>query len=203
MPRAIRRFLAVAAIAAGCAVTAGAHAEEEGFWESAWHTLRDPAPETWYQGIWKNWTDTFQDGGTTIMLPINTYHLRFAYPPEKIDSYTEWPLGLGLARSRFDADGNKREVFAFIFQDSGGTPQYQVGYLWLKQWRPMQSAQDFRLGLGYTLFLMAREDSSYIPFPGILPVAGVGFKGFSIETTYIPGGNGYGNVIFTWAQYTF
>ena len=203
MPRPIRLRLAAAALAAGCIFTASANAEEEGFWESAWHTLRDPAPETWYQGIWKNWADSFKDGGTTVMLPISTYHLRSAYPPEKIDTYTEWPLGFGLGRTRYDQYGNSREVFAFGFQDSHGKPQYQVGYLWLKNWRPIESTQDFRLGLGYTLFLMAREDTNYYPVPGILPVASAGFKGFVLQTTYVPGGQGYGNVIFTWAQYTF
>ncbi|MCX7892909.1 MAG: lipid IV(A) palmitoyltransferase PagP [Burkholderiales bacterium] len=203
MPGFPKWVVAAVLFASGAAAPALARAEDQSFWQSAWHTLRDPGPETWYQGIWKNWTDTYQEGRWTAMLPINTYHLRFAYTDEKIDTYTEWPLGFGIARSRFDEYGNRREVFAFVFQDSHGKPQYQVGYLWLKQWRPLADAQDFRLGLGYTLFLMAREDSNYIPFPGILPVASVGYKRLTIETTYVPGGIGYGNVIFTWAQFTF
>jgi palmitoyl transferase len=199
---------AAAAFVAAVACASGAQAQAptangEKWYESAWQTLRDPAAPTWYEGIWKNWTDTFRDGRTTLMAPIYTYHLPYAYPPEKRDQYTESPFGFGLGRTRYDEHGNTREVYAFGFQDSHGKPEYHLGYLWLKNWRPLEADRDFRLGAGYTVFLFARSDQNYIPIPGILPVLSAGYKGFVLQTTFVPGGNGNGNVIFTWAQFAF
>jgi palmitoyl transferase len=197
-------FLLTAVLAALAVAQATAAPAADTTWrESAWHTLRDPGPSTWYEGIWKNWSDTFRDGRTTLMLPIHTYHMPYAYPPEKRDQYTEWPLGVGLGRTRIDEYGNTREVYAFGFQDSNGKAQYNVGYLWLKNWRPVEADRDFRLGAGYTVFLFARSDQNYVPIPGVLPVLSAGYKGFTLQTTFVPGGNGNGNVIFTWAQFAF
>lgn len=197
-------ILVGAALAADVAVALPAQAQSEPPWhESAWHTLRDPAAPTWYEGIWKNWSDTFAAGRTSVMLPVHTHHMPYAYPPEKRDRYTEWPLGFGLGRTRFDEYGNTREVYAFAFQDSHGKAQYNVGYLWLKNWRPVEADRDFRLGAGYTVFLFARSDQNYVPIPGVLPVLSAGYKRFTLQTTFVPGGNGNGNVVFTWAQFAF
>jgi palmitoyl transferase len=204
MKGAAATMLAAAVLAAGAALAAPLPGRtDEPWYESAWHTLRDPAPPTWYEGIWQNWSDTFTAGRTTAMLPVYTYHMPYAYPPEKRDQYTEWPLGFGLGRSRDDEFGNTREVYAFGFQDSHGKAQYNAGYLWLKNWRPIEADRDFRLGAGYTVFLFARSNYNYVPIPGVLPVLSAGYKGFRLQTTFVPGGNGNGNVIFTWAQFTF
>jgi len=177
---------------------------KEVWYEQAWHTLRDPAPDTWYKGIWKNWSDTFRLGDTTVLVPFSTYHFRFAYTQEQIDNYTEWPWGFGVGRTRPDERGNARDVYAMAFQDSHGKPSYMVGYRYMWQWRPIKSATDFRIGAGYTVFLMSREDTwNYFPFPGILPVATLGYKRFALETAYVPGGQGYGNILFTYAVITF
>lgn len=174
------------------------------WYQQAWYTLRDPQPATWYEGIWKNWRDTFRLGDTTVLIPFSTYHLRFAYEQEKIDQYVEWPWGFGLARSRPDERGNQRIVYAMAFQDSNSKPTYMAGYRYMWEWRPFESAADLRIGAGYTLFLMSRSDTfGYVPFPGILPVGTIGYKRFALETAYVPGGQGYGNVLFTFARIQF
>ncbi len=56
-------------------------------------------------------------------------------------------------------------------------------------------------GLGYTAFLTAREDDShYELLPGILPLASIAYNKASVNATYIPGGNGNGNVAFFWLR---
>jgi palmitoyl transferase len=200
----VANALTAAAFAAGLSVASAAVVQNQETWyESAWYTLRDPVAPTWYEGIGKNWSETFKGGRTTVMLPVYTYHMPYAYPPEKRDQYTDWPFGFGLGRTRYDEHGNTREVYAFGFQDSHAKAQYNVGYLWLQNWRPVESDRDFRLGAGYTVFLFARSDYNYVPIPGVLPVLSAGYKGFTLQTTFIPGGNGNGNILFTWAQFTF
>jgi palmitoyl transferase len=87
------------------------------------------------------------------------------------------------------------------FQDSHFKPQWMTGYVWRAVWRP---AEDMRLGLGWTAFVMARADiGHYTPFPGILPTASIGYKKLSLETTYVPGARGAGNVLFFWGKWHF
>lgn len=177
---------------------------EEKWYEQAWHTLRDPEPEKWHQGIWKTWSDTFRLGDTIVYIPFSTYHFRFAYTKEQIDKYTEWPLGFGLGRAMPDERGNLRDVYAMVFQDSHSKPTYMTGYRYMWQWRPMKSATDFRVGAGYTVFLMSRDDVwNRIPFPGIVPVGTIAYKRLALESVYVPGGHGYGNVLFTYVRLQF
>jgi hypothetical protein len=178
---------------------------KEPWYQQAWHTVRDPAPEKWYQGVWKNWSDLWRLGDTTVVIPFSTYHFRFAYTREQIDEYTEWPFGFGFGRARPDERGNMRDVYIMGFQDSHGKPSYMAGYRYMWQWRPIEGASDFRIGAGYTIFLMARSDTfgGYVPFPGILPVATIAYKRFALESAYVPGGQGVGNVLFTYARIQF
>jgi len=153
------------------------------------------------QRAWKPVAETYEQGQNELYLPFRTYHLRSAYPREKIDSYQEHPPGLGFGRGRYDEKGNYEGVYAMGFQDSHFKPQWMAGYVWRAIWRP---AEDMRLGLGWTAFVMAREDiGHYTPFPGILPTASIGYKKLSLETTYVPGARGAGNVLFFWGKWHF
>ncbi len=150
---------------------------------------------------WRNWMDTIRLGEDMVLTPINTYHMRWAYPAEKIARYTEWPRGLGYGRARWDANGNRREVFGIIFEDSGGRLQYNIGYLFTWNTRAFGTDPDIIFGAGYVLMLMGRWDWSYLPIPLMFPVVSLGFARISIETTFVPGWEGYGNVFFTWVQF--
>ncbi|HEY5762381.1 MAG TPA: lipid IV(A) palmitoyltransferase PagP [Rhodocyclaceae bacterium] len=139
------------------------------------------------------------DGDTEVFLPFLTYHLRYAYTPEKIASYEESPLGFGIGRGRFLDDGNWAGLFVMGFQDSHSRPQWLAGYGWQKIWN---TGPGIRIGLGYTAFLTARTDiNHYQPTPAILPLASIGYGNLSIEGTFVPGGTGYGNILFFWAKW--
>ena len=153
----------------------------------------------WFQGVRSKLTDIWQTGSSDILVPLHTHHLRSAYDSSKIDSYQENPYGLGYGRSKLDGDGDLQGVYAMTFQDSDHKPSYMAGYMFQKFWRP---AADWRVGGGFTAFVMARSDTwHYTPFPAALPFGSIGYKRLAIEATYVPGGNGYGNVIFIWSRF--
>ena len=75
-----------------------------------------------------------------------------------------------------------------------------VGYAYQKNWRPAET-DDFRLGLGFTLGVTARQQYNYIPTPLPLPVFSVEYKKAAIQATYIPGVRNNGNVLFCWLRW--
>ncbi|MEO1766507.1 lipid IV(A) palmitoyltransferase PagP [Thiobacter aerophilum] len=169
------------AVLAGLAALSAAHAEDV----SAWARARERLATIW------------NEGSNDFYLPFHTHHLRFAYSREKIDSYQENPVGFGYGRSLYE-DGVWRGLYAMGFQDSHFKPSYMVGYgqQWL--WQPMP---EWRVGGGFTTFLMTRADiGHYTPFPGILPMASVGYRQLSVEAAYVPGARGAGNLLFFWAR---
>jgi palmitoyl transferase len=79
---------------------------------------------------------------------------------------------------------------------------YTVGYTWIPTWNVGKS--EVKVGAGLTGFLMSREDYfGGVPFPGLLPVASISYKQLSLQATYVPGGQGNGNVLFAWGKWTF
>ena len=144
---------------------------------------------------------TAKEGDWELYVPLYTYHMRYAYTAEKISSYNENPWGLGLGRGRIDEKGNWHGLYAMFFHDSHNKPEYQLGYAFKTFW-PL--AENLKAGLGYTVFLGARSDiNNYIPFLGILPVASLEYGKVSLDATYVPGGEGNGNVMFIWSKIRF
>jgi len=151
-------------------------------------------------GVIHNWVDTIRLGETMVMTPINTYHLRSVYPPEKIARYTEWPRGMGFGRALTDERGNRRELFGIVHEDSAARLQYNFGYIHIWNWRVLGDRPDLTVGAGYLLFLMGRWDWNYAPLPIMLPLLSLGLGRISIESTFVPGVEGLGAVVFTWIQ---
>ena len=85
------------------------------------------------------------------------------------------------------------------FQDSHFKPEWIAGYGWKTYW-PLGS--EVRLGLGYTAGLTTRADyGNYAPVPFILPIGSLEYGRFALESAYVPGGKGNGNVFFIWAKW--
>ena len=157
------------------------------------------ADKPWYQRLWSPITNAYDNGDWEIYLPLRTHHLRSYYTADKIATYQESPRGFGLGSGLYNEHGNWEGVYAMAFQDSHFKPMYMAGYGWKAMWRP---AEDVRLGLGYTAGLMSRTDIiGYVPFPIVLPMASVAYKGLSLEGTFVPGGKGFGNIFFIWAKW--
>lgn len=145
-------------------------------------------------------TDTWQQGDQQLYLPFHTHHLRSAYTKEKIDSYREDNWGLGYGRTRYE--GDKWEgVYGMAFLDSNDHVQPIVGYA--RKWMYGQK-ESLNAGLGYTAFITMRADVLHnIPFPGAAPIASVAYDKVSLNTAYIFGGNGNGNIFFFWSTIGF
>lgn len=157
-----------------------------GFWQSFKYNVS----ETWKSSTWD------------LYIPVNTWHNRWLYDREKIDSYNERPWGVGIGRSRFDEDGNWHALYAMEFQDSHNQFQPIAGYGYQRIWYP-DAAKNWRLGFGYTAAITARHEYSYIPIPIILPMFAIEYKRFAVQNVYIPGLRNDGNVLFTWVRWQF
>jgi palmitoyl transferase len=139
----------------------------------------------------------WDEGGDDLYVPLHTHHLRSAYSDEQIAHFNETPWGLGYGRSRTE-DGHWEALYGMVFQDSHNKPEPMVGYAYQWLW---SAPQNVRAGLGYTLLVTARDDLySYTPLPGILPIASLQYGKVSLNTTYVPGGRGFGNILFFWSR---
>jgi len=162
--------------------------------------------QSWYSKAWntasKHLSDVWNKGDIEVYVPFWSYHLPFAYSPEKRSQYTEYPAGGGIGKGFYNESGNWEGIYLMEFQDSHGKPMYMGGYGWVPTWNPINEKS--RIGVGATVFMFMRSDINYYaPTPGILPMATMGYGPVDIQVAYIPGGEGYGNVLFWWAKYSF
>lgn len=161
--------------------------------------LRAEGVSSWLDQAKDELATTWHEGRSEVYLPLHTAHLRGAYSREKIDSYQETPWGLGYGRGRFDEKGNWHGLYAMGFQDSHYKPEWLAGYGWKTYWN---LGAEVRLGLGYTAGFTTRSDiGHYTPLPLVLPIGSLDYREVSLEAAYVPGGKGYGNVLFFWAKW--
>ena len=158
----------------------------------------------WWDWFKQDVTDTWeQPQNYDLYLPFLTWHNRFTYDKEKTDRYNERPWGGGFGVSRYNADGNWSSLYAMAFKDSHNNWEPIIGYGWEKGWYLDQN-RDFRLGLGLTAAVTARQDfANYVPLPVVLPLLSASYNQASEKLTYIPGTYNNGNVLFAWFRYGF
>ena len=155
----------------------------------------------WMQGVCRQLSETWIQGQDDLYLPFRAIHLPYAYSEKTINSLRETTWGLGYGRSRYDAAGDWNAWYGMLFLDSKSNLQPAVGYAHQWIWGPRQG---LHAGLGYTVVLTARADyHSYTPIPGLLPIASINYGRASLNATFVPGGTGYGNVIFLWGRVGF
>ncbi|MDE2618454.1 MAG: lipid IV(A) palmitoyltransferase PagP [Burkholderiales bacterium] len=151
--------------------------------------------------ICKRLTDTWNEGEHDLYLPFHTFHLPYAYSDEAINTYRENTWGLGYGRSRHDESGSWNGLYGMLFLDSHSKLQPIVGYghQWL--WGPREG---LHAGLGYTVFVTARADiRSYTPIPAVLPIASINYGKVAVNAAFMPGGMGFGNILFLWGRVGF
>lgn len=142
----------------------------------------------------------WDEGGNDLYVPLHTHHLRYAWSDAEISRFNETPLGLGYGRSRVRGD-RWEGVYGMVFLDSNNKVEPMIGYAYQWLWGAPES---LRAGLGYTVLVTAREDiNSYLPIPGILPIGSLQYGKVSLNTTYVPGGRGFGNILFFWSTISF
>lgn len=146
-------------------------------------------------------SNTWKQGNSDLYIPFHAHHFRYAYTDEEIDRFREDNWGLGYGRSLYDADGNWDGVYFMGFLDSNSKPEYTLGYSHQWMWG---APQGLHAGLGYTAFLNFRSNFfHYFPTPLLLPVASVNYSKVSVNTTFVPGTKGNGNILFFWSRVGF
>lgn len=157
----------------------------------------------WWGRFTGNVAETWDNSpNKEFYLPVITWHNRWTYDKEKTDAYNERPWGAGYGVGRFDADGDWHAIYLMAFKDSFNKWQPIGGYAYEKIWRPIDD-EDFRLGLGFTAGVTARDNWHYVPIPGLLPLASIGYQQLTFQATYIPGTYNNGNVFFAWLRWQF
>ncbi len=158
-------------------------------------------PSTFFGGICKTFSDTWNEGKDDLMVPFHTHHLRYAYSSERISRLVENTWGLGYGRTRYDQRGNSDSLYAMGFRDSHNDFEPIIGYA--HRWN-VGDVDGIHAGLGYTVFITARSDTAhYLPIPGVLPVASLNYRRTGVNMTYVPGGKAHGNILFFWAHIGF
>ena len=153
---------------------------------STWSYIQDTLSQTWNANDYE------------LFIPINIWHNRSYYSSDKIDSYNENPWGLGVGKYRFDNDGDWHSLYVMAFSDSHKDIEPVAGYAFQKMWRP---GNGFRIGAGYTVGLTMRQDFNYLPIPIAAPLASIEYKQLALQSAYIFGGEGNGNILFTWLRW--
>jgi len=180
----LKHWLAVLAVLA--IVVSTTSFAEDSVKPDMWSRVQDSLSQTWASENYE------------LYIPVNTWHNRSYYTAEKIDSYNEQPWGLGIGKYRFDDDGDWHALYAMTFQDSHNDVEPVAGYAFQHVWRP---ANDFHFGVGYTVGMTMRKDMHYVPIPVIAPLMSVAYKQLAVQSTYIIGGEGHGNILFTWLRW--
>jgi palmitoyl transferase len=159
-------------------------------------SVADPvtSSSSWWSRAWADLDQTWHSEQYELYVPLHTWHNRRMYTAEKIASYNENPWGIGAGKVRYDDQGNWHALYVMEFLDSHSKVEPIAGYGYEKIWRP---SENWRFGLGFTAGLTARQDESYAPIPLVLPLVSVEYGRFSLQSTYVPGGKGNGNVLFT------
>ncbi|CAH6635301.1 Lipid A palmitoyltransferase PagP [Pseudocitrobacter vendiensis] len=186
-----RIYLFAAIIAAQLCVLPAANASFTESVRNGFSTLNDNIAQTWDEPQHYD-----------LYVPAITWHARFAYDKEKTDRYNERPWGAGFGVSRWDEKGNWHGIYLMAFKDSWNKWEPIGGYGWEKTWRPLTD-DNFRLGLGYTVGVTARDNYNYVPIPVLLPMASIGYGPATFQMTYIPGTYNNGNVYFAWMRFQF
>jgi len=135
----------------------------------------------WFVDAWEGSKRIFREGRSDLVLPMFALHPAYKYPNRHDQNIYPW--GAGVSRTLIDEKDNERLIYALGFSDSHFDFQPMVGYGWIARW-PLFAG--LKGGLGYTVFISARSDTNYIPFPAVLPLASIGTDRLTLYGSWIP-----------------
>ena len=165
----------------------------------------DTPNKRFYREFWDDTigstSDIIKNGDWNVYVPVQTYHMHFAYSKEQRNDQNNNPMpGIGIGRGKYLENGNWTGIYAMEFKESWDKPEWHLAYNYNWLWK---TDAGIRYGLGASAGLMMRADyASYTPLPFILPTFQIGYKHVSLEATYVPGfKHGTGNVAFFWLKF--
>ncbi|MCE2970722.1 MAG: hypothetical protein LW847_10995 [Burkholderiales bacterium] len=189
------RLRCAAALAAALALSNGAAAQEStsSWWSRALTAINDTTPAglkpvdqrssgwSWFTDQWESGKALIAKGQANLLLPAITTH-----PAGTYDNYYRqngYPYGAGIGSYFIDDRDNERIVYAMAFSDSHYNIEPLAGYAWVARW-PIFGSR-LKAGIGYTAFLTARNDTLWLPVPGVLPLISIGTDEASVYVSHV------------------
>jgi palmitoyl transferase len=123
------------------------------------------------------------DGGVDVFLSGYAWHPPSSYDEGKKEDLNEKAWGTGIGRSMVDAGGQQRSFYLFVSEDSHNDPQVMMGYSWLAR---TPSRGGLRLGAGYTLMMIGRDEFGYVPVPFATPLFSLDVGPVQAILSYVP-----------------
>lgn len=158
---------------------------------------------SWVEKGCRRVVDTYEQGGSELLVSGYSYHLPSTYTPGKRAELNSQAWGGGWGRTVEDPNGDTHTVAVFAFLESHKRVQWNLGYMYFTYWGAREGLQP---GLGYTAMLVQRPDiASGFPFPAVLPLASLRYKQATLVATYIPtlnGGINNGSTLYVFGRYT-
>lgn len=184
-----------ATLALSLALTTSATAQDSGpsWWSRALTAINDTTPAglkpqseradgwAWFGDQWNSGKTLTRKGSANLLLPAITTH-----PAGTYDNHyrqNDYPYGAGVGSYFIDERDNERIVFAMAFSDSHYNIEPLAGYAWIARWPILSSS--LKAGIGYTAFLTARNDTLWLPVPGVLPLVSLGTDEASVYITHV------------------
>jgi palmitoyl transferase len=146
----------------------------------------------------------YRTGDDELLLSGWTHHVRSSYTPEKIAEFNERAWGIGYGKTAEDPNGDTHMLYWLTFRDSHRENQWNLGYAYNTYWGRRDSLQ---VSLGYTAFIAQRPDIfGGVPFPAVLPMAGLKWNNTAVNIIFIPKINknlNNGDVFYAFIRHTF
>jgi lipid IVA palmitoyltransferase len=146
----------------------------------------------------------YDTGDDELLISGYAYHLRGSYTPEKIREFNEKAWGFGYGKTHEEANGDTHMLYWLAFRESHQKNEFHFGYAYNTYWGPRTGLQ---ASLGYTALIVQRGDiANGIPFPALLPMAGVKWNNTSLNMIFIPKISknlNNGNVAYAFVRHQF
>lgn len=190
----VRSALALLASVVPASATIAAEASGPSWWTRTLSAINDTTPAglkppseraggwDWFRDQWDSGRDLAGRGTLNLLLPAITTHPASSF--ENHYRQNGYPYGAGIGSLFIDERDNERIVYAMAFSDSHYNIEPIAGYAWLARWPVFGSR--IKAGIGYTALITARNDTKWLPVPGVLPLVSVGTDDVSVYATHLP-----------------
>lgn len=155
----------------------------------------------WFQTTTTHLESVWDKGGNELYIPAYTYHMPYAYSQDKINQYTEYPMGIGFGKGLINESGNWEGIMEWLSKTLMG---------FISTWSVMDGYPCGASAIAPTGSMALEQLSSSCHArtswttslsPGCYPLPLSATKISVFQTAYVPGGQNVGNVLFTWAKY--
>ena len=136
----------------------------------------------WWKRLSSGTRNIRDDGGLQIFVSGYAWHPPTSYS-EKEGKLNEKAWGTGVGRALEDGGSRQRSLYLFVSEDSHNDPQVMAGYSWLAR---TPSKGGLRVGAGYSVLAIMRDEFGYIPMPFGTPLLSLDVGPVQGLVSYVP-----------------